>query len=298
MAAARSRWQAPAVVGVIVLGMLSRRSQGISLRIPLSDAAVDQLLGATFSAKFNNCTGNSSAASWCDQSNPYAIAQPLVFNANGTIKNTTNGSSVAAVEVAAADSATDGSGNNKFQRMRDAYTRTFTCDGEDADSLCRMVTQLTYIDGAAVAPRTVSHIPICSFVKDTCPGMYWSDFTNNSYCYASQSNCENDCHGWWCPGDPNATVNVTGFYAGRLFVTATNSFDPDTGAIVTSADVYDGNLNSVVLSSSNMEVYFVLAISDPTYGFQWLVYAAQPSSYVVRLAPSPVSCWPDNLQFR
>jgi hypothetical protein len=270
---------AAAAMTLLVLGLLSRRGQGMSLQpTDMADIPVDQLLGASFSAKFIICTVNSSATSWCDQSNPYAIAQPLVFNANGPSGNTTNGSSVTAVAVAAA--ATDDSDNNRFQRMRDAYTRTFTCNGADADSLCRLVTQLTYIDGAAVAPRTVSQQPVCSFVKDTCAGMYWSDFTNNSYCYASPSNCENDCGGWWCPGDPNATVNVTGFVADRVFAAAANSVDPNTGAIASSANLYDGQLNSIVYANSSLGIYFVLTISDSTYGFQWLVYAVQPTSCV------------------
>ena len=248
-----------------------------------ADIAVDQLLGASFSAKFINCTVNSSAASWCDQSNPYAVAQPLVFNENGTSKNTTNGSAV--VAAAAVDSGTDDSGSNRFQHMRDEYKRSFTCDGEAAQSLCRMVTQLTYIDGTAFAPRTVSQQPICSFINNTCDGMYWSDFAENTHCYASQSNCEQDCGGFWCQGDVNATVNVTGFVDDRVFAAAANKFDSGTGTIVKSADLYDEYLNSIVYADSGgLEIYFVLTLSDSTYGFQWLVYAVQPSTAYVRAA--------------
>ena len=232
---------------------------------PTADTPVSALLGSSFGSEFFNCTDNSSVTSWCDASNPYVIAQPLQFDYGNETGNTT---------------ADSGSTLGKFQQMVADYNRVFTCDGEEADSKCRMVLQMTLIDGIAAAEQQRATQPLCSWV-DSCD-IYRSDCDFCDYCYQSQDICENTCNGTWCPVEPSST-NITYYPDRRIVAMAMNEWSSTANDVIVGASLFDQNLLRLTGSATGNEsvsIVFLLTLSDVYHGFKWVVFAQQPNAPV------------------
>jgi hypothetical protein len=225
------------------------------------DAAIDSLLGSNFSSEFYTCGVNSSETSWCQASNPYVIAQPLVF---------TYESSIAPAPAP----------GMRFQRMRDNYRRSFVCDGEEATSSCRMVDQFVVLENIAVAPRRGGHLPYCSVTPHSCE-TFQCDLPGCKECQESQDICENLT---WCaapggtsPAPSSSPASSANFSDVHIVGVAQRQWSPDEQQAISTVSFFDAKLNVMAALGNGTTTWtggtvdFVSALADPATGFKYVV---------------------------
>ena len=240
-----------------------------------SDTPIDALLGLNFSKAFFNCNNGSSPTSWCGDANPYVVAQPVTFETpNITITNES------LVPQTSSLPYPDPAG--KFQEMVNSYHRAFECDGEEATSQCRMVSQLSYLDGVVQSVTPTTDQDFCSFTGScaTTP----CNVTGCAYCHSSEFNCNTTCGGLWCPASAAPAPAPSPITTSRIFAMAVKQWDPNSQSIVEGAALYDaklGLLTGAQTGGVSLEINFLLSLGDAATGFKWVVIALKPVGYVV-----------------